>query len=255
MSYIDTHCHLLMKQFDDDRDTVIDQINENLDYYIEIGINIDSSIKVLNFVQKEEKAYGVVGIHPTESEGIKKEDIDYLANLTSNQKIVAIGEIGLDFHWDTNRKDQFKSFDEQINLALELDLPVVLHIRKAYEEAYNFLKSKNLPEKMGVIHCFSGDWEIAKKFLNLGLYLGFDGPITYPKNNELRKVVENYPIDRILPETDSPFLPPVPFRGKRNNPSLVKYVYEKISEIKGIEEEELKDILKKNAGELFSINC
>lgn len=255
MSYIDTHCHLLMKQFDDDRDTVIDQINENLDYYIEIGINIDSSIKVLNFVQKEEKAYGVVGIHPTESEGIKKEDIDYLANLTSNQKIVAIGEIGLDFHWDTNRKDQFKSFDEQINLAVELGLPVVLHIREAYEEAYNFLKSKNLPEKMGVIHCFSGDWEIAKKFLNLGLYLGFDGPITYPKNNELRKVVENYPIDRILPETDSPFLPPVPFRGKRNNPSLVKYVYEKISEIKGIEEEELKDILKKNAGELFSINC
>jgi len=244
-----------MKQFDDDRDTVIDQINENLDYYIEIGINIDSSIKVLNFVQKEEKAYGVVGIHPTESEGIKKEDIDYLANLTSNQKIVAIGEIGLDFHWDTNRKDQFKSFDEQINLAVELGLPVVLHIREAYEEAYNFLKSKNLPEKMGVIHCFSGDWEIAKKFLNLGLYLGFDGPITYPKNNELRKVVENYPIDRILPETDSPFLPPVPFRGKRNNPSLVKYVYEKISEIKGIEEEELKDILKKNAGELFSINC
>lgn len=255
MSYIDTHCHLLMKQFDDDRDTVIDQINENLDYYIEIGINIDSSIKVLNFVQKEEKAYGVVGIHPTESEGIKKEDIDHLANLTNNQKIVAIGEIGLDFHWDTNRKDQFKSFDEQINLALELDLPVVLHIRKAYEEAYNFLKSKNLPEKMGVIHCFSGDWEIAKKFLDLGLYLGFDGPITYPKNNELRKVVENSPIDRILPETDSPFLPPIPFRGKRNNPGLVKYVYDKISEIKGIEEEELKDILKKNAGELFSINC
>lgn len=255
MSYIDTHCHLLMKQFDDDRDTVIDQINENLDYYIEIGINIESSIKVLNFVQKEEKAYGVVGIHPTESEGIKKEYIDHLANLTSNQKIVAIGEIGLDFHWDTNRKDQFKSFDEQINLAVELGLPVVLHIREAYEEAYNFLKSKNLPEKMGVIHCFSGDWEIAKKFLDLGLYLGFDGPITYPKNNELRKVVENSPIDRILPETDSPFLPPVPFRGKRNNPSLVKYVYEKISEIKGIEEEELKDILKKNAGELFSINC
>ncbi|WP_113074974.1 TatD family hydrolase [Petrotoga sp. 9PW.55.5.1] len=255
MSYIDTHCHLLMKQFDDDRDTVIDQINENLDYYIEIGINIESSIKVLNFVQKEEKAYGVVGIHPTESEGIKKEDIDYLANLTNNKKIVAIGEIGLDFHWDTNRKDQFKSFDEQINLAVELDLPVVLHIREAYEEAYNFLKSKNLPEKMGVIHCFSGDWEIAKKFLDLGLYLGFDGPITYPKNNELRKVVENSPIDRILPETDSPFLPPVPFRGKRNNPSLVKYVYEKISEIKGIEEEELKDILKKNAGDLFSINC
>ncbi|RAO98949.1 hydrolase TatD [Petrotoga sp. 9PW.55.5.1] len=244
-----------MKQFDDDRDTVIDQINENLDYYIEIGINIESSIKVLNFVQKEEKAYGVVGIHPTESEGIKKEDIDYLANLTNNKKIVAIGEIGLDFHWDTNRKDQFKSFDEQINLAVELDLPVVLHIREAYEEAYNFLKSKNLPEKMGVIHCFSGDWEIAKKFLDLGLYLGFDGPITYPKNNELRKVVENSPIDRILPETDSPFLPPVPFRGKRNNPSLVKYVYEKISEIKGIEEEELKDILKKNAGDLFSINC
>lgn len=255
MSYIDTHCHLLMKQFDDDRDTVIDQINENLDYYIEIGINIESSIKVLNFVQKEEKAYGVVGIHPTESEGIKKEDIDHLANLTNNKKIVAIGEIGLDFHWDTNRKDQFKSFDEQINLAVELGLPVVLHIREAYEEAYSFLKSKNLPEKMGVIHCFSGDWEIAKKFLNLGFYLGFDGPITYPKNNELRKVVENSPIDRILPETDSPFLPPVPFRGKRNNPLLVKYVYEKISEIKGTEEEELKDILKKNAGELFSINC
>jgi len=142
-------------------------------------------------------------------------------------------------------------FDAQVSIAEKLNKPLVLHIRDAYDEAYEFLKKSNLPSKLGVVHCFSDTWETAKKFLDLGFYLGFDGPITYPKNTELRKVVQQTPLERILPETDSPFLPPVPFRGKRNMPIYVKYVYEKIAEIKKIDIEELKSKLYFNTMSLF----
>jgi len=251
LNFIDTHCHLLLKQFDDDRQELMKKVNEELDLLIEIGINGETSKNVVDFVKGEERIFGAVGIHPTESEGLKETDLDEIKELAGKPKILAIGEIGLDFHWETNKQEQYKNLDSQLDIAKETKLPVVLHIRDAYDEAYNFLQKKGLPENKGVVHCFSSDWEIAKKFLDLGLYLGFDGPITYPKNNELREVLEKTPVDRILPETDSPFLPPVPYRGKRNNPTYVKYVYEKISEIKGIDIETLKEITHKNVEKLF----
>jgi len=251
LNFIDTHCHLLLKQFDDDRQEMLKKANEELDLLIEIGINVESSKNVVDFVKDEEKIFGAVGIHPTESQDLKETDLDKIKELVGKPKIVAIGEIGLDFHWETNKQDQYKSLDAQLDIAEEMGLPVIFHIRDAYDEAYNFLQKKGLPARKGVVHCFSSDWEAAEKFLDLGLYLGFDGPITYPKNNKLRKVVENTPVDRILPETDSPFLPPVPYRGKRNNPTYVKYVYEKISEIKGIAVENLKEITKSNVEKLF----
>ncbi|MFY9126377.1 MAG: TatD family hydrolase, partial [Defluviitoga tunisiensis] len=168
-----------------------------------------------------------------------------------NDKIVGIGATGLDLYWETNTQTQYKVFDAQVSIAKKLNKPLVLHIRDAYNDAYEFLKKSSLPSKLGVVHCFSDTWETAKKFLDLGFYLGFDGPITYPKNTELRKVVQQTPLERILPETDSPFLPPVPFRGKRNMPIYVKYVYEKIAEIKKIDIEELKSKLYFNTMSLF----
>ncbi|KUK83849.1 MULTISPECIES: TatD family hydrolase [Petrotoga] len=251
MNFIDTHCHLLLKQFDEDRQEIMKKVNEELDLLIEIGINVETSKNVVDFVKNKEKIFGTVGIHPTESEGLKETDLDEIKELSRKPKIVAIGEIGLDFHWETNKQDQYKSLDTQLDIAKEVGLPVVFHIRDAYDEAYNFLQKKGLSEYKGVVHCFSSDWEKAQKFLDLGLYIGFDGPITYPKNNKLREVVEKTPVERILPETDSPFLPPVPFRGKRNKPTYVKYIYEKISEIKGIDIETLKEIIKSNVEKLF----
>jgi TatD DNase family protein len=141
-----------------------------------------------------------------------------------------------------------------MELAKKYNKPIVFHIRDAYDEAYDFIKKTGLPEAGGVVHCFSSDWEDAKKYLDLGLYLGFDGPLTYPKNDDLREALKNTPLDRILPETDSPFLPPVPYRGKRNDPLKVKYVYEEISRIKKIPDEKMSFQLKSNSNKLFKID-
>ena len=232
MKYIDTHCHLLFPFYDEDREEVLLKVDDELDLFIEIGGDLDNSQKVVDFIKNQPKAFGTVGIHPTDSEDFDINFIDKLEELAKNDKIVGIGETGLDFYWETNKQTQYKVFDAQVSIAEKLNKPLVLHIRDAYDEAYEFLKKSNLPSKLGVVHCFSDTWETAKKFLDLGFYLGFDGPITYPKNAELRKVVQQTPFERILPETDSPFLPPVPFRGKRNMPIYVKYVYEKIAEIR-----------------------
>jgi TatD DNase family protein len=242
---------LLFPYYDEDREEVLQKVNDELDLFIEIGGDLDNSQKVVDFIKNQPKAFGTVGIHPTDSEGFDINLIDKLEELAKNDKIVGIGETGLDFYWETNKQTQYKVFDAQVSIAEKLNKPLVLHIRDAYDEAYEFLKKSNLPSKLGVVHCFSDTWETAKKFLDLGFYLGFDGPITYPKNAELRKVVQQTPFERILPETDSPFLPPVPFRGKRNMPIYVKYVYEKIAEIKKIDIEELKSKLYFNTMSLF----
>ena len=251
MKYIDTHCHLLFPFYDEDREEVLLKVDDELDLFIEIGGDLDNSQKVVDFIKNQPKAFGTVGIHPTDSEGFDINLIDKLEELAKNDKIVGIGETGLDFYWETNKQTQYKVFDAQVSIAEKLNKPLVLHIRDAYNDAYEFLKKSSLPSKLGVVHCFSDTWETAKKFLDLGFYLGFDGPITYPKNAELRKVVQQTPFERILPETDSPFLPPVPFRGKRNMPIYVKYVYEKIAEIKKIDIEELKSKLYFNTMSLF----
>lgn len=251
MNFIDTHCHLLFSNYDDDREEVLKKVNKELDLFIEIGGDLDNSKKVVEFVKNQPKAFGSVGIHPSDSEGVDNKDLEELEKLAQSEKIVAVGETGLDFYWETNKQTQYKIFDAQVSIAKKLNKPIVLHIRDAYNEAYEFLKKSNLPSKLGVVHCFSDTWETAKKFLDLGFYIGIDGPITYPKNSELRKVVQQAPLDRILPETDSPFLPPVPFRGKRNMPVYVKYIYEKIAEIKNIDIEELKKQMYFNARALF----
>ncbi|HOB16530.1 MAG TPA: TatD family hydrolase [Defluviitoga sp.] len=251
MNFIDTHCHLLFSNYDDDREEVLKKVNKELDLFIEIGGDLDNSKKVVEFVKNQPKAFGSVGIHPSDSEGVDNKDLEELEKLAQSEKIVAVGETGLDFYWETNKQTQYKIFDAQVSIAKKLNKPIVLHIRDAYNEAYEFLKKSNLPSKLGVVHCFSDTWETAKKFLDLGFYIGIDGPITYSKNSELRKVVQQAPLDRILPETDSPFLPPVPFRGKRNMPVYVKYIYEKIAEIKNIDIEELKKQMYFNARTLF----
>lgn len=254
MRYIDTHSHTYLKRFNDDREELYLEISENFDYIIDVGIDKDSIDKILDNVKKYEFIYGTVGFHPTDTEDFSDDDVSYMEEALKEEKIVAIGEIGLDFHWDTDRNKQFKALGMQMELAKKYNKPIVFHIRDAYDEAYDFIKKTGLPEAGGVVHCFSSDWEDAKKYLDLGLYLGFDGPLTYPKNDDLREALKNTPLDRILPETDSPFLPPVPYRGKRNDPLKVKYVYEEISRIKKIPDEKMSFQLKSNSNKLFKID-
>jgi TatD DNase family protein len=253
LRYIDTHSHTYLKRFNDDRKKLYSEISENLDYIIDIGIDRKSIQKILENVKEYEFIYGTVGFHPTDTEDFSDDDVSYMEEALKEEKIVAIGEIGLDFHWDTDRNKQFKALGMQMELAKKYNKPIVFHIRDAYDEAYDFIKKTGLPESGGVVHCFSSDWEDAKKYLDLGLYLGFDGPLTYPKNDDLREALKNTPLDRILPETDSPFLPPVPYRGKRNDPLKVKYVYEEISRIKEVYDERIASQLKSNSNKLFKI--
>ncbi|GAB6189772.1 TatD family hydrolase [Marinitoga arctica] len=252
MKLIDTHCHLnLIKN----KENIINSFEENnMEFVIEVGINVENSFKALELSNNYKNIFCSVGIHPNDSKELAKKDYDSINVLAKNEKVIAIGEIGLDYYREyTTKNEQFESFSNQLQIAKENNLPVILHIREAYEDAYNFLLNEGIPEKKGVVHCFSSDWKTAKKFLNLGLYIGIDGPITFKNNHNLIEVVKNTPIEYILPETDSPFLTPVPFRGKKNNPLYVKFVIEKIAEIKGIHPEALSEIFLKNSKNLFNI--
>ena len=195
--------------------------------------------------------YAAVGIHPEEI--YKEESIEEIKKLTSHKKVVAIGEIGLDYHYDdTNKEDQMKYFIDQLNLANEVNLPVVIHSRDAQKDTLDTLKTIKI-NNSGVVHCFSGSLESAKELLKLGFYLGFDGPITFKNARNALEVLEYMPLDKILIETDAPYLTPIPFRGERNNSMYLTYVINKIAEIKNISSEEIADITMNNAKTLFKI--
>ncbi|WP_281001051.1 TatD family hydrolase [Marinitoga aeolica] len=249
---MDTHCHLNLI---DNKNEIINSFEkENMEFVIEVGINVENSFKTVELANSYENIYCSVGIHPNDSSNLSNKDFDTIKILAQNEKVIAIGEIGLDYYREyTSKKDQFSSFINQIQIAKELNLPLILHIREAYDDAFNILINEGLPDKLGVVHCFSADWKTAKKFLDLGFYIGIDGPITFKNNNTLVEVVKNTPIEYILPETDSPFLTPVPFRGKKNNPTYVKYVIQKIAEIKNMNIEDTSQILVENSRKIFDI--
>lgn len=252
MKLIDTHCHLNLIE---NKEDIIKKFKKNnMEYVIEVGINVENSFETVELANSYENIYCSVGIHPNDSSNLTNKDFDTINILSKNEKVIAIGEIGLDYYREyTTKKEQFRSFEVQLNIAKENSLPVILHVREAYDDALNLIINEGLPEKGGVVHCFSSDWKTAKKFLDLGFYIGIDGPITFKNNHKLVEVVKNTPMEYILPETDSPFLTPVPFRGKKNNPLYVKYVIEKIAEIKKINPEELSQILLENSKKLFNI--
>ncbi|WP_129409620.1 TatD family hydrolase [Marinitoga lauensis] len=252
MKLVDTHCHLNLI---DNKEDIIKTFDENnMEFVIEIGINVENSFENIELANKFEKIYCSVGIHPNDSANLTNKDFDTIKILAQNKKVVAIGEIGLDYYREyTTKKEQFNSLSKQIQIAQEVKLPLILHIREAYNDAFEILVNEGISDKSGVVHCFSSDWKTAKKFLDLGFYIGIDGPITFKNNHKLVEVVKNTPVEYLLPETDSPFLTPVPFRGKKNNPIYVKYIIEKIAEIKDIPTEHLSEIFLENSKKLFNI--
>ncbi|MBQ7667813.1 MAG: TatD family hydrolase [Clostridia bacterium] len=254
MEYFDSHAHYDDAKFDIDRDEILSIMQQNsVSNIINAGTNIKTSKISIELANKYDFIYAAIGIHPENV--FENESVDDIKALYSpNKKIVAIGEIGLDYYYDTSNKDiQKKYFVSQLNLANELNLPVIIHDRDAHGDTLDILKNTPL-DKKGVLHCYSGSLESAKIILNLGFYLGFGGTLTFNNAKSVPEVLKYAPLDRILIETDSPYLAPNPYRGKRNNSMYLKYVVEKIAELKNISEEEISEITKNNAKKLFGIS-
>lgn len=258
---IDTHAHLDFPQFDKDREKVIDDFFQNGGKFIlNIGVDKERNQKTLEIAEKNEKIWAVLGFHPeTESEITELEIEEYLIDkVKNNPKVKAIGEIGLDyFHSRDNKKRdwQKKLFKKQLEIAKELNLPVVIHCRDAYQDLLKIISQEEFKKMKMVMHCFCGGLKETEEFLKFpNLKFSFTGNLTFLKEgDELLKVVEKIPLNRIMAETDCPFLAPAPNRGKRNEPSYVKYVIEKIAEIKNLDFKEVENQTDKNAIEFFHL--
>ncbi len=253
---VDTHAHLDNSQFDSDREEVIAAAAANgISHIITIGCDLANSKQSVEIAAAHKNIYAAVGVHPHDASEIDDSTIEQLRGLaTGANKVVAIGEIGLDFYRDRSPRDvQRQAFRRQIRLARELGLPIIVHDRDAHDEVLQILREEQASEVGGVLHCFSGDLAMARECLELGFYLSFPGTITYPKNEAAREVVRSIPVDRMLVETDCPYLAPQVRRGKRNEPALVRHTAEKIAEIKGLTIDDVARVTSLNAYTLFGV--
>ena len=232
---IDSHVHLDDPRYDHDRDHVFQRAHDaGIDAFVTIGCDLATSQSAVQLAKLYDTVFATIGVHPHESHNIVNTWYDEFRQLAQRPKVVAYGEIGLDYHYNHSPHDvQRQRFREQVQLAKELDLPLVIHTREAQEDTITILKEEGAADVGGVFHCFSGDAWLAKDALDLGFYLSFSGIITFKNASMLREMIRMVPLDRILVETDSPYLTPVPHRGKRNEPSFVRHVAETIAAIVG----------------------
>ena len=252
---IDTHAHLEMPQFDGDRDEVIKRtVESGISLIIDVGSDLKGSRTALELARRYDFIYASAGIHPHEVKGVTIETYKEIRELLSDPKVVAVGEIGLDYYKDYSPRDiQQREFINQIRIAKEFKKPVIVHSRDAREDTLKILKDEKVSEIGGIMHCFSGDEEMARRCMDMGFYISFAGPVTYPNADKLRKVVKSIPTNRLLTETDCPYLAPQQMRGKRNEPAYVRYVAEKIAEVKGLSLEDIERIIELNVYNLFRI--
>ncbi len=252
INIFDSHAHYTDKAFNDDRENMLGSLTESgIRGVINCGADLESSEKSMALSKEYDYIYFACGIHPEEVDNLPENYIDILREMAKDKKCLAIGEIGLDYYWRQDNKElQKKIFAEQLLLAKELKLPVIIHDREAHEDTLNILK-KHKPK--GVLHCFSGSVETAKEVLKLGMYIGLGGAVTFKNAKKPVEVAEMLPLDRLLLETDCPYMAPVPMRGKRNNSAYIQYVAEKIGEIKGIDPQEVTDKATENVKKLFGI--
>ena len=253
--FIDTHAHLFYPNFKDDLNDVLNRAKEEgIDNILIPATDIATSKEVIGLTGKYDFIYGAVGVHPHDSENWDKSWINELKELAAHNKIKAIGEIGLDYYYDFSPVEKQKeAFRDQIELAIELNLPIVVHTRESDDDIYEIIKSYKDTDLKAQFHCFSGDKEKAKRLLDRGHYISFTGNITFKKADELREVVKYIPLNKLMIETDSPFLTPVPHRGKRNEPAYVKLVGEQIAEIHNISLEDVGRVTSYNAFKFFGI--
>jgi TatD DNase family protein len=254
LNLIDTHAHLTDDKFENSLDLIIIRANQaGIKSIITCGYDLESSIKGIKLSEKYSCVYASIGVHPHDSKNYDKNCEGKFTEIACNDKVIAIGEIGLDFHYNFSPKEkQYFAFEAQLELASKLKLPIIIHSRESNKEVLEVLYSWKDKLSGGVLHCFSGNIDDLKKVLDLGFYIGLDGPITFKKNQELTEVVEYCPLNRILLETDCPYLAPVPHRGKLNEPSYLRYIADKIAEIKGLSNTEICTSTTQNALNLFN---
>lgn len=251
----DTHAHLDDDRFDEDRKKVIEQCKlEGVELIMNAASDVPTSLKAIALAEEYDFIYAAVGVHPHEAKSMNQNTLKVLGELASNPKVKAIGEIGLDYHYDFSPRDMQKQcFMEQIDLAKQLKLPIIVHDRESHGDIMDIFKKMNVCGMGGVLHSFSGSAEMAKECLKLGFYLSISGSVTFKNNVKTVEAVREIPLDMLLIETDSPYLTPVPHRGERNYPGYVRHVAEKIADIKGISLEEVVNKTLENGKRFFNI--
>ena len=248
---IDTHIHITDKQYNEDRDEVLQTAkNEGVETFMAIGCDKQEITNTLEFIKSYPEFYAAIGYHPREFESVTDDDLRTLYEQLQEDNVVAIGEIGLDYHWyPDNKEEQEVLLRKQLDIAKALNLPIVIHAREALDDTYNVLK--DYPGLTGTIHSFSGNGEEALKFIELGFVVGLTGPITFKNGDNQKDVAKKVPLDKLLIETDGPYLTPVPHRGKRNRPEYIFYVAQEIANQKGITVEEVLDATTSNFKRVF----
>ena len=251
--YFDTHAHYDDNRFDSDRDELLSAMPDSgVGCILVPGCDVKSSENALALAERWDFIYAAVGIHPEDMGGMQEGDLERIEALAKRERCVAIGEVGLDYYWDAAHKEEQKAlFAAQLELALRLDLPVIVHDREAHGDCLELVS--RYEGLRGVFHCYSGSPEMAEQLLRRGWYLGFDGPLTYKNNRKTAEVLAICPLDRILLETDSPYLSPVPMRGRRNDSRSLRYIARRAAEIKGLTEEDLAAHAAENGKKLFGI--
>lgn len=247
--FVDTHCHIFKEYYDNIDNVLNEALSNNIKYCINNGSNNNYNKEVIELISKYDNMYGAIGIHPEDVDNYNLDDIKFIENNLSNKKIVAIGEIGLDYHYTKeNKNEQIELFELQLKLAEKYDIPVIIHSRDATQDTIDVLKKYSV---RGTIHSFSGSLETAKIYINMGFLLGVNGVITF-KNCYIKDVIKNVSLDNIILETDSPYLTPVPFRGKQNNPSHIMDIAKFVSELYDISLDELSIKTNNNIRKMYN---
>ena len=249
----DAHAHYDDKWFDEDRHSLLSSLpDRGVSYIVNAAVDIPTAHTAIAYAGEYPFMYACAGVHPENLEGLPEDYLTQLTALLEHPKVVALGEIGLDYHWDIPKDEQKRVFEEQLRLARELDVPVVIHDREAHGDVTELLR-RYRPK--GLMHCFSGSVEMLKEVMRLGLSISLGGTVTFKNARVPVEVAAAVPLDRLLLETDSPYLSPVPNRGKRNDSSNIAYTAARIAEIRGMDAQELIDITTENAMKLYNINC
>ncbi|MGG4497523.1 TatD family hydrolase [Brevibacillus reuszeri] len=252
----ETHAHLNAKEFDEDREEVIARARENgVSTIVNIGFNAETIPTCMEMAEAHDFIYAVIGWHPQDAKDMTDEHLEWIEELSRHPKVVGLGEMGLDYYWDTSPKDvQAEVFRKQIRLARKLDMPIIIHNRDAHQDVLTILKEEKAADVGGIMHCFSGSWETAKLALDMNFYISFGGPLTFKNAKQPKEVAAKVPLGKLLIETDCPYLTPHPFRGKRNESGYVRYVCEEMANIRGLSYEEMAQITSDNAKRLFRLS-
>jgi len=252
----ETHAHLNAKEFDEDREEVIARAQENgVSTIVNIGFNAETIPTCMELAEAHDFIYAVIGWHPQDAKDMTDEHLEWIEELSRHPKVVGLGEMGLDYYWDTSPKDvQAEVFRKQIRLARKLDMPIIIHNRDAHQDVLTILKEEKAADVGGIMHCFSGSWETAKLALDMNFYISFGGPLTFKNAKQPKEVAAKVPQGKLLIETDCPYLTPHPFRGKRNESGYVRYVCEEMANIRGLSYEEMAQITTDNAKRLFRLS-